>query len=94
MRTATWKIYLVLGATLGLIGGCSSGNGSAPAIDNTGKHPASWAVAGTGGDHPAAYLTNPAQCVTCHGNDLLGGIAKVSCFSASFAGITCHPNGP
>ncbi|HEY5973177.1 MAG TPA: hypothetical protein VIU41_00405 [Geobacteraceae bacterium] len=51
-------------------------------------------MAGTGGDHPAAYLTNPAQCVTCHGNDLLGGIAKVSCFSASFAGIACHPNGP
>jgi hypothetical protein len=76
------------------MGGCSKSNDTAPAIDRTGKHPAGWVVAGSGGDHPAAYIASPAQCVTCHGKDLLGGIAQVSCFSASLAGITCHPSGP
>src|SRR5919198_5794028 len=74
--------------------GCSRANDGAPTIDRTGKHPAAWAVADTGGDHPGVFIASPDQCKECHGKDLLGGISKVSCFSTSFAGIACHPNGP
>src|SRR5689334_16955495 len=94
MRTASWKIGVLLGAVVAVLGGCSSGSNSAPAIDSNGNHPVGWVVAVSGGAHPAAYLTTPAQCVSCHGSDLLGGIAKVSCFSASVSGIACHPAGP
>ena len=63
---------------------CSKGNDKASNIDpRTGKHPANWAVANTGGAHPAAYLDGPSACFECHGKDLTGGISKVSCFTSS-----------
>jgi predicted CxxxxCH...CXXCH cytochrome family protein len=74
---------------------CSKANDRAPNIDpRTGKHPAGWAAADTGGSHPAAYLLVPTSCYQCHGKDLKGGISAVSCFSASRSGINCHPAGP
>lgn len=81
-------------AVAAIVWGCSSANDSAPTLNTAGHHPAGWIVAGTGGDHPLAYLNNTTQCAVCHGSDLTGGISKVSCFSTSFAGIGCHPNGP
>lgn len=87
MMFAAWSVLSLVA--------CSKGNDKAPTIDPaTGKHPSGWAVAGTGGAHPAAYLAGPSACPECHGKALDGGIAKVSCFSASRSGITCHPNGP
>ncbi|MGB9082564.1 MAG: CxxxxCH/CxxCH domain-containing protein [Desulfuromonadaceae bacterium] len=78
-----------------LLFSCSSGNDKASNIDpRTGKHPAGWAVAITGGGHPVAFLAGPSACYECHGKDLSGGISKVSCFSASRSGITCHASGP
>jgi hypothetical protein len=74
--------------------GCGKANDAAPTIDRNGRHPAGWAIAITGGQHPDSYLISPDQCKECHGKDLKGGISKVSCFSANFAGIACHPNGP
>ncbi|KAF0219031.1 MAG: cytochrome [Geobacteraceae bacterium] len=79
--------------------GCSKANDNAPTIDSSGKHPAGWVTAATGGNHPGAYLNSPDQCFECHGSDLTGnpqtgGIANVSCFAASFAGFACHPDGP
>ena len=56
---------------------------------NTGKHPQDWI-----GSHRTAYFPKSDQCQECHGADLRGGISKVSCFSASFGGSTCHPGGP
>ena len=44
--------------------------------------------------HPAAYRSAGGGCSECHGSDLLGGIATVSCFSTSRDGQTCHPGGP
>lgn len=74
---------------------CSKSNDKASNINpRTGKHPANWAVANTGGTHPAAYLAGPSACYECHGKDLTGGISKVSCFNPSRSGISCHANGP
>src|SRR5450631_2185259 len=74
---------------------CSNGNEKTSLIDpGTGKHVAGWAVATTGGAHPTAFLADSNVCFECHGADLKGGVSKVSCFTASRSGITCHANGP
>ena len=44
--------------------------------------------------HPAEYRASPDSCTNCHGEDLGGGISKVSCSSGSFDGRACHPGGP
>lgn len=74
--------------------GCSKGNDQAIILDATGKHPAGWVVPLNGGNHPAMYISSPEQCRECHGADLLGGISKVSCFSADRNGVSCHAQGP
>lgn len=76
------------------IWGCSGANDSAIVLDSSGKHPGGWVVAANGGSHPAAHLSAPGKCTECHGNDLKGGISKVSCFSADRNGMTCHAQGP
>jgi predicted CxxxxCH...CXXCH cytochrome family protein len=68
---------------------CSSANQNAIINPDTGQHAANWYV-----DHRAAYITNPGMCATCHGSDLHGGITGISCFTASFKGMSCHANGP
>ena len=74
---------------------CSTANDKASNIDpRTGKHPAGWVVADTGGTHPAGYIAGPSACYECHGKNMNGGISGVSCFSSSYNGINCHPNGP
>jgi cytochrome c553 len=72
-----------------LLFGCSSQNSQSYFDPQTGKHPAGWIST-----HSLIFLSNPSKCYECHGVDLRGGISKVSCFSASFNGIACHPNGP
>lgn len=79
---------LIGGTLLATLWGCSNSNSDAPTILN-GKHPANWYV-----DHRTAALERRDQCRECHGTNELGGITKVSCFSASFNGQACHPNGP
>ncbi len=69
--------------------GCSGPNSQSTLDSFTGKHPSNWITA-----HPASFLNNPAQCYDCHGADIKGGISGVSCYSASFNGTACHPNGP
>lgn len=73
---------------------CSKGNQGAPTLNSSGKHPADWVVATSGGNHPASYLLSPGQCFECHGKDLAGGISKVSCFSSDRNGLGCHAIGP
>ena len=68
--------------------GCGKANEKAPALDANGKHPANWVV-----DHRASFRFLSGQCKECHGVALDGGIAKVSCTSTSFDGLTCHANG-
>jgi hypothetical protein len=47
-------------------------------------HAVNWNL---GALHGTTYLDNPSSCKSCHGQDLLGGVAKVSC-------ATCHINFP
>ena len=68
---------------------CGDVNKQSLLDSNTGKHPANWNV-----DHRTAYFSKSDQCQECHGADLRGGVSKVSCFSASFDGFTCHAGGP
>src|SRR6185369_485704 len=89
MRVAA--ILVLLGISLG----CSKANDKAPTINTiTGKHPSGWMAETTGGLHPTAYATGASACFECHGKNLNGGISGVSCFSSSFNGFTCHPDGP
>ncbi len=84
-------ILVLLGISLG----CSKANDKAPTINTiTGKHPSGWMAETTGGLHPTAYATGASACFECHGKNLNGGISGVSCFSSSFNGFTCHPDGP
>jgi len=70
-----------------LAGGCSKKNG-AP-FDPDAGHPDDYITT-----HPAAYRSTDGACTDCHGGDLLGGIATVSCYSTSRDGQACHPDGP
>jgi predicted CxxxxCH...CXXCH cytochrome family protein len=80
---------LILLGFIAAMAACSSPNASSIVNPETGKHSATWIV-----DHRTAALTNQTVCAECHGSDLKGGISGVSCFSASFNGMTCHANGP
>lgn len=92
-------LYAALLLVIGLAGGCGKGNsnGGAPILNASGKHATNWVAA-----HPQKYLQSltatgkpsATMCAECHGSDQKGGISGVSCFSASWNGITCHPNGP
>ena len=67
-----------------MLAGCgSTTNDNAPFQADTGKHAANWL--------PATHMTQAkadiAACKECHGEDLLGGIAKVGC-------VSCHLGGP
>src|SRR5512146_212724 len=63
--------------------GCSSGTGTGAGValvDSSGNHSTSFITS-----HPALAVSSVDQCKSCHGDDLTGGIAKTSCFTA-----TCH----
>ena len=72
-----------------LLAGCSNPNTQAYIDPDTGKHAPNWVSA-----HGSSFISNSSDCMVCHGIDLHGGISGVSCFSSSFNGVTCHPNGP
>lgn len=88
--------YIVIPLFFVILWGCSKTNDNSTILDASGKHPANWIVnhreafrklAGAN-DDPA--IAGKSQCVECHGSDLKGGIAKVSCFSQGNAAQTCH----
>jgi len=79
----------ILCGFIATIAACSSPNTKSILDPETGKHSANWIV-----DHRITFLKDQATCTECHGSDLKGGISGVSCFSASFGGMTCHANGP
>jgi len=78
--------------------GCSDSGNNTIILDSAGKHSSGWIVTSSGGLHPAAYKANQSACVECHGsaqNPLsTGGTSGISCFSAAYNGIGCHPSGP
>lgn len=80
---------ILMGDFLGV--GCSSANKGGIIDPDTGKHPANWYE----NHRPvAAASADFTQCSDCHGADLQGGISKVSCFSMSVNGLTCHGHPP
>ena len=104
MRLPNVLFKMILGSlTLAALTACSAGSDSASSmIDAAGKH-----VVGAGytnwvqqhwveyksANGDSAYASSTTKCSQCHGIDLTGGTSKVSCFSQSFAGMECHPNG-
>lgn len=88
--TNTRGTGILLAALILIVAGCgSSPNKNALLNTDTGKHSAAWLT-----DHPAAYIKDKTVCAECHGADLHGGISRVSCFSATFNGVSCHAAGP
>jgi hypothetical protein len=82
------RVLLVGVIAFGLIGvGCSKKRGTP--FDPDAGHPDDFFRT-----HPAEYRAAGASCFECHGADLLGGVAKVSCSSVSRDGRACHPGGP
>jgi mono/diheme cytochrome c family protein len=67
-------VFLVAVLAFGMIA-CTS-----PASDNS-SHPSDHTI-NKGGTYHKAGLNDPmTNCVSCHGSDLKGGTAGVSCFS-------------
>ncbi len=68
---------------------CHSYNDTPPFI----IHPAAWIDPFI--NHRAYAAANGfTSCATCHGADLLGSPAAPNCFTNSFSGRGCHPDGP
>ncbi len=76
-RLAFLLVVVVLAAT-----GCGTANDQSVFDPDTQKHPDGWLPE----LHVAPAQANIESCKECHGEDLLGGIAGVSC-------STCHTNG-
>lgn len=68
---------------------CGTANSQAPFDADAQKHAADWMPQG----HRAAVQnTGTAACQECHGEDLSGGIAKVSCTRCHLGGaLSVHP---
>jgi len=81
-------LALILLSAVSLFG-CSSSTSTGVFVDSQGNHPADFVTT-----HPAFARPDGSACVTCHGDDLRGGVSKVSCFSDSRNGVSCHANGP
>lgn len=94
---SSWIKMITLPLALASLFACGGVNGDAPPmIDASGKHAENWVQQhwvvykkANGGSGAASGMT---ECSECHGTDLGGGISKVSCFTASFDGTSCHPN--
>ncbi len=84
-------IKIIITIFLGLaLASCSSGNDTASSAAVDGKHSEKGWVAS---EHRAAYRTNQAVCVECHGADLMGGtVSKVDCFNQRDV-TGCHASG-
>jgi len=107
MRTTKWMKMISIPLALAALSACSDGNGSANvAIDGAGKHVVALQYTNWIQQHWVEYknanggsseISPSTGCSECHGADLSGGSAKVSCFSATFTDrdgktLSCHPN--
>jgi hypothetical protein len=78
---ALWPVLVIVVAALAA-GGCSSSTTTSglSLVDEQGGHPANFLST-----HPGFAVSSVSQCTLCHGDDLKGGIANTSCFTAA-----CH----
>jgi len=94
-----WPILFGIVAAVGFCG-CSSGPtaSSLGFLDSQGKHPEGWVSPPAPSPHADFALPDGSECTGCHGSVTdaaqSGGIANVSCFTASLNGVACHANGP
>ncbi|MGZ8432447.1 MAG: hypothetical protein ACXWWW_10915, partial [Candidatus Deferrimicrobiaceae bacterium] len=78
---ALWPILVIVVAALAA-GGCSTSTTTSglSLVDEQGGHSANFLST-----HPGFAVSSVSQCSPCHGDDLKGGIANTSCFTAA-----CH----
>lgn len=78
-------------ALMVFFGACSTVNQDSPftLVDDTGHHPDGWLE-----DHRTFAMPAGSICVDCHGDELDGGITKISCATDSLDGQSCHGGGP
>lgn len=94
------KIMPALFFVLGLLStaGCGDPNSNAVFNPDRGTHPAGWLPSG----HAAPAMADANSCAECHGSDLSGGIATVSCSQCHLKGspntftecTSCHGKPP
>jgi predicted CxxxxCH...CXXCH cytochrome family protein len=90
MRITTLINIVAIAAVSAALFACSNGNsGNVAPVDNSGKHAANWVQ-----QHGAAAQASMSACTECHGSDLSGGIANVSCTTSSINGFKCHATSP
>src|SRR5450631_1382477 len=108
IRTSSLVLATLLSLFIMALLGCGDKNSQVTLNPGTGKHPADWVATHWFGLQTTAKLSakNSAKvvaatidlgkstCTQCHGADLLGGISKVSCFSAAIGAQACHAEGP
>ena len=82
---------LTMAGALLLAASCSSVNEDNPLnlVDPSGKHFSGWLE-----EHRNYALPEGVPCMSCHGEDLNGGISGVTCVTGSLDGQDCHANGP
>lgn len=81
------RVGLLLALTLVFLSGCGTANDGAPFDADADKHAAGWTK-----NHVAAARQNITTCRECHGDDLSGGISKVSCSECHMGGsFSAHP---
>ncbi len=86
---AKYKILaVVLLGSFSILSGCSDRNAQSIFNPDTGKHPGDWLPAA----HMNAAKADLSTCKQCHGEDLDGGISRISCTSCHLGGPTSvHP---
>ena len=93
MRTRTsWLKMISLAVVAAALVACGKGNGDAPLVDSTGKHPADWVA-----QHGSIAAVSASPCTECHGGDFTGGITRIGCFSTpqtTYNGFVCHAASP
>lgn len=88
IRTRSISLAVVFSLLVLALSGCGDANPQANLDSTSGKHVANWLYEG----HLAAAQADLNGCTDCHGTDLDGGIAKVSCLQCHIGSTTAaHP---
>ena len=87
IKTVSLSLAVLSSLALLALSGCGDVNSQANLDTTTGKHVAGWLLDG----HNTAARADLTGCTDCHGSDLTGGIAKVSCTQCHETSTSKHP---